>query len=104
MQPTLEQRERAKITRRALKEVFQILFGTVYIDQYFAVFMVGLSIVIAVLIPDYEGLFLTSQSRGMTNYHRWLYDIFVLVSSLMGFVLYFYKSYIKIWFFNMIFL
>lgn len=89
MQPTLEEREHAKITRRALKEVFQILFGTVYIDQYFAVFMVGLSIVIAVLIPDYDGLFLTSQSRGMTNYHRWLYDIFVIVSSLMGFVLYF---------------
>ncbi len=43
-----------------LKEVFQILFGTVYIDQYFAV-QRWAGIVIAVWIPDYDGFF-NSQS------------------------------------------
>ena len=61
--------------------------------------MVGLSIALATLIP-HHGLFATSQSPGMTNYHRWLYDIFVVVSSLIGFVLLFLvkttKSNIKV--------
>ncbi len=83
-----EEQQRIKISLRALKQVFQVLFGTVYIDQYFAMFMVGLSVCLAVFIP-YEGLFPTSQSAGMTNYHRWLYDIFVIVSSLIGFIFYF---------------
>ena len=89
MQLTPEEREYAKISKHALKDLFRVLFGTKYIDQYFAMLMVGLSIALATLIP-HHGLFATSQSPGMTNYHRWLYDIFVVVSSLIGFVLYFW--------------
>lgn len=99
MQLTPEEREYTKISKHALKDLFQVLFGTKYIDQYFAMLMVGLSIALATLIP-HHGLFATSQSPGMTNYHRWLYDIFVVVSSSIGFVFYFWlkrqKSNIKV--------
>lgn len=32
---------------------------------------------------------MTSQSQGMTNYYRWLYDVFVIVNTFLGFVIFY---------------
>lgn len=88
MQQTPEFKEKAKLTQIAMKDMFRSLFGTVYTHQYFGLVMVLFSIILALIVP-YEGLFITSQSQGMTNYHRWLYDVFVIVNTFLGFVIFY---------------
>ena len=57
------------------------------IAHIIAVALVAVSLILAVFI-SYDGLFTTAASEGMTNYHRWLYDVFVFVGIDMGPVLY----------------
>ena len=84
-----ELREQSKVAYKDQKKLYQVIFGTEYIAEYLAILLVVISIVLAIFIP-HEGLFWTSQSEGMNNFHRWLYDLFVLISSSMGIVLYFF--------------
>lgn len=89
MHHTPEFKEQSQLMQTAMKDMFKSLFGTAYIHQYFGLVMVLLSIILAFIFP-YEGLFITSKSQGMTHYHRWLYDMFVIVNTFLGFVI-FYK-------------
>ena len=84
----IDLRMESKAAQRAQKDLYQVLFGTRFIAEYIAIVFVLFSIFLAVFIP-YQGLFWTSQSEGMTNFHRWLYDLFVLISMGMGIILYF---------------
>ncbi len=84
----IENKQQAKIAQKAQRDLYQALFGTPYIAEYLAVVLVLTSVVLAIFIP-YEGWFPTSRSEGMTNYHRWLYDQFVIISCMMGLVLYY---------------
>lgn len=88
MHQTPEFKAQSQLMQKAMKDMFQSLFGSAYIHQYFGLVMVLLSIILALIFP-YDGLFMTSQSEGMTNYHRWLYDIFVVVSAVSGFVIFY---------------
>lgn len=88
MHVTPELKAQSELMQKAMKDMFKSLFGTAYIHQYFGLVMVLLSIVLALIFP-YEGLFMTSQSQGMTNYHRWLYDVFVIVNTFLGFVMFY---------------
>ena len=84
----IENKQQAKIAQKAQRDLYQALFGTPYIAEYLAVVLVLTSIILAIFIP-HEGWFPTSRSEGMTNYHRWLYDQFVIISCMMGLVLYY---------------
>lgn len=88
MHVTPELKAQSELMQNAMKDMFKSLFGTAYIHQYFGLVMVLLSIIFALILP-YEGLFMTSQSQGMTNYHRWLYDLFVIVNTFLGFVIFY---------------
>ncbi|MEB3766198.1 hypothetical protein [Acinetobacter sp. MD2] len=81
------------IMRKKLKtvhhEVLKTLFGTSYIAEITSIILVLLSVILAVFIP-HTGLFLTSQNEGMSKYHRWLYDVFVLASCTMLPIFYFW--------------
>lgn len=83
-----EEQKRLNIVREAQSNLYISIFSTKYVAEYFALAMVFVSICLAIFIP-YIGLFPTSQSKSMSNYHRWLYDLFVIVSSCMGPILYF---------------
>ena len=63
------------------------LFGTEHIGKLYACVMVTISLICAMFIP-HDGFFATSQSVGMSNYHRWLYDVFVITSCVMGCMVY----------------
>lgn len=67
--------------------VNKALFGTVHFGKLYASLMVMMSLIVAMFIP-HEGLFATSQSTGMTNYHRWLYDVYVISSCITGVVIF----------------
>ena len=74
--------------------VNKALYGTVHIGKLYAFVMVTISLIGAMFIP-HEGFFATSQSAGMTNYHRWLYDVFVITSCLTALLLYLRLKYKK---------
>ena len=84
----IENKQQAKIAQKAQRGLYHAIFGTPYIAEYLAVFLVLTSVILAIFIP-HEGWFPTSRSEGMTNYHRWLYDQFVIISCMMGLVLYY---------------
>lgn len=84
----IENKQQAKIAQKAQRDLYHALFGTPYIAEYLAVVLVLTSVILAIFIP-HEGWFPTSRSEGMTNYHRWLYDQFVIISCMMGLVLYY---------------
>ncbi|WP_254202639.1 MULTISPECIES: hypothetical protein [unclassified Acinetobacter] len=66
------------------QELYSALFGSVNFPRNLSIFFVclSLSLVMATLFV-HECWFPTSQSRGMTNYHRWLYDVYVVISILI---------------------
>ncbi len=84
----IENKQQAKIAQKAQRDLYQAILGTPYIAEYLAVVLVLTSVILAIFIP-HEGWFPTSRSEGMTNYHRWLYDQFVLISCMMGPILYY---------------
>ncbi|MDO5542363.1 MAG: hypothetical protein Q4F77_03545 [Acinetobacter sp.] len=89
------QDSKAKPTIEDIKAaIYMDLFGTEYIAQFYALSMVMVSILCAIFIP-HSGFFPTSQSEGMTNYHRWMYDQYVIVSCIMGLILYIRLRYKK---------
>src|SRR5690606_360853 len=72
-------KKEGKVVAQAQQELYRALFGSVNFPRNLSIFLVGVSLFIATLVL-HEGWFPTSQSRGMTNYHRWLYDVYVMVS------------------------
>ncbi len=82
----IDLRVESKVAEKAQKELYQALFGTRFIAEYTAFICVLLSVILAIFIP-HGGLFWTSQSEGMSNFHRWLYDLFVLITIVMGLAL-----------------
>lgn len=72
-------KEEGRLVEQALKDLYQSLFGSVYFPRYISAFMVALSISMAIFFA-HEGWFPTSQSQGMTHYHRWIYDVYVVTS------------------------
>lgn len=83
----LQDKKQAELLKNTQKAYFKAVFGTPYIAHIIAVALVAVSLILAVFI-SYDGLFTTAASEGMTNYHRWLYDVFVFVGIAMGPVLY----------------
>lgn len=67
---------------QAQREMYVVLLGSVNTLGSLSILLVGISLFFAILIP-HQGWFPTSQSLGMTNYHRWLYDQYVIVSCLI---------------------
>ena len=86
--PSQEERQQAKPARQATKKIIDALFGFQHSAETIAALLVLLSILLATFF-NHDGWFPTSQSPNMSNYHRWLYDLFVIVSSCMGPILYF---------------
>lgn len=80
-------KQQAELLKQTQKQYFRAVFGTAYIAHAVAIFMVAVSLILAFFVP-YDGLFATASSSGMTNYHRWLYDVFVIAVIIMGPVLY----------------
>jgi len=72
-------RKEGEVVAQAQQELYKSLFGSVNFPRNLSIILVGLSILMATLFV-HEGWFPTSQSRGMTNYHRWLYDVYVMIS------------------------
>lgn len=72
-------KKEGKVVAQAQQELYRALFGSVSFPRNLSIFLVGISLFMATLVL-HEGWFPTSQSRGMTNYHRWLYDVYVMVS------------------------
>ncbi|MFV5501726.1 hypothetical protein [Acinetobacter sp. 226] len=72
-------KEEGKVVAETQQVLYSALFGSVHFPSYLSAFWVTFSIVMAMLFV-HEGWFPTSQSTGMTNYHRWLYDVYVTVS------------------------
>ncbi len=83
-----EKQQKLKAMRDAQSKLYISIFTTKYVAEYVALIMVTVSILLGFFIP-YIGLFPTSQSHGMSNYHRWLYDFFVIVTCCIGPILYF---------------
>lgn len=84
----IEDQRQPKLAHESTKKMQNALFGFNYSAEIISAVLVIISIFLAVMVP-YSGLFPTSQSEEMTNYHRWLYDQFVIVSCFIGIVLYF---------------
>lgn len=82
MQNTNLTKKEGEAVVKAQQEMYVALFGSVNALRNVSILLVGMSIFLAMLIP-HQGWFPTSQSQGMTNYHRWLYDQYVIVSSLI---------------------
>lgn len=80
-------KQQAELLKQTQKKYFRAVFGTAYIAHAVAIFMVAVSLILAVFVP-HDGLFATASSAGMSNYHRWLYDVFVIAIIIMGPVLY----------------
>jgi hypothetical protein len=80
-------KQQAELLKQTQKKLFAAIFGTPHIALLIAFILVAVSLILAKFVP-YEGLFATASSSGMSNYHRWLYDIFVIASIIMGPVLY----------------
>lgn len=85
--PSQEEQQQAKPAHQATKKMIDTLFGFEHSAEVIAALLVLLSIVLATLFT-HEGWFPTSQSLGMSNYHRWLYDQFVVVSGVLVLVVY----------------
>ena len=64
-----EKQQKLKAMRDAQSKLYISIFTTKYVAVYFALTMVTVSILLGFFIP-YIGLFITSQSQGMSNYHR----------------------------------
>lgn len=82
MQNTNLTKKEGEAVIQAQQEMYVALFGSVNALRNVSFLLVGISILFAMLIP-HEGWFPTSQSQGMTNYHRWLYDQYVIISCLI---------------------
>ncbi|WP_353384593.1 hypothetical protein [Acinetobacter schindleri] len=72
-------RKEGKVVAETQQALYRALFGSVNFPRNLSIFLVGMSLFMATLVL-HEGWFPTSQSRGMSNYHRWLYDVYVMVS------------------------
>lgn len=86
--PSQEERQQAKPARQATKKIIDALFGFQHSAETIAALLVLLSILLATFF-NHDGWFPTSQSPNMSNYHRWLYDQFVIVSGVIVLVVYF---------------
>lgn len=82
MQNTNLTKKEGEAVVQAQQEMYIALFGSVNALRNVSILLVGMSIFLAMLIP-HQGWFPTSQSQGMTNFHRWLYDQYVIVSCLI---------------------
>ncbi len=67
------------LVQQAKQALYRALFGSANFPRNLSIFFVCFSILMATFFI-HEGWFPTSQSRGMTNYHRWLYDVYVVIS------------------------
>jgi NADH:ubiquinone oxidoreductase subunit 5 (subunit L)/multisubunit Na+/H+ antiporter MnhA subunit len=66
-------KQQAELLKQTQKQYFRAVFGTAYIAHAVAIFMLAVSLILAVFVP-HDGLFATASSAGMSNYHRWLYN------------------------------
>lgn len=85
---TQEERQRAKPVHQATKKMIDALFGFQHSAELIAMSLVLLSILLATFVT-HDGWFPTAQHTKMSNYHRWLYDQFVVVSGVIVLGLYF---------------
>ena len=88
MQFPSQEQQQAKPAHQATKKMIDALFGFRHSAEVIAVLLVLMSILLATLFT-HDGLFPTSQSLNMSNYHRWLYDQFVLLSGVIPLIVYF---------------
>lgn len=86
--PSAEEQQLAKPAHQATRKMIDALFGFQHSAEVIAALLVLLSILLATLFT-HDGLFPTSQSPNMSNYHRWLYDQFVLLSGVIPLIVYF---------------
>ena len=70
------------IVAKTKHALYSELFGSVSFPRYLSIVLVVISILMATCVV-HEGWFPTSQSQGMTNFHRWLYDVYVILSLLL---------------------
>lgn len=86
--PQNELQQHAKPVHASTKKLIDALFGFQYSAEIIAVILVFLSILLATFFI-HDGLFPTAQHTKMSNYHRWLYDQFVIVSGVIVLAVYF---------------
>ncbi|WP_333831539.1 hypothetical protein [Acinetobacter schindleri] len=72
-------KKEGKVVAETQQALYRALFDSVNFPRNLSIFLVGISLFMATLVL-HEGWFPTSQSQGMSNYHRWLYDVYVTVS------------------------
>ena len=72
-------REEGEVVAQTQDELYKALFGSINFPRNLSIFWVCFSILMATFIL-HDGWFPTSRSQGMTNYHRWLYDLYVVIS------------------------
>ncbi len=79
--------KRTNLIKQTQDDVLAALAGSMHLVRFFSVYLTACSILLAVFIP-HDGFFPTSQSAGMTNFHRWMYDQYVICSCVIGFLFY----------------